>query len=572
MKPTADNVRVRLDEFLTKPKRVTKNDLILVGLSGHGLQPRGSGDSYFCPADANPTFNVKDEGRVQVPKYPETLIGIQEVLGTLKQSGIGPKLLLVDACRVETARKGATRGIDEIETAILPPRTAVLLSCSRRQFSYEDEAFGGGHGAFFMCVIEGLKGGAIDAKRNRISWQRLATYVCDEVPDRINGTDHLKKGGAIQQPHMIANIGQEQPVLLTPAMLAKIDGLKPALPNKSSAPGPKPVPLTAPFDQKTARARQEEWVRYLGRMGVVEKNSVGIPMVLIPPGEFLMGSIESAEELREFEKKTGTPGTVLEHYTNEKQHRVRLTEPFYVSQREITKADFAKFASDAGYLSEAERDAKGGGGYDFAAGEFKASEKYNWKTVGWSPYGENHPVVNVTWNDVQKYVEWLNGKTDGGGYRLLTEAEWEYCARAGTTTRYPSGVDPETLAKIANIRDGTAKAKFPNWTTISAKDGYVFTAPTGTYVANNFGLYDMVGNVFEWCEDTYDSMYYGGQFSSNTAIDPVGPPSFEGSVRVLRGGCWFSDPVRCRSAYRRAFAPGHRSHDLGFRLALSSVK
>ncbi len=313
-------------------------------------------------------------------------------------------------------------------------------------------------------------------------------------------------------------------------------------------------------------------MKYLGRKSVVEKNSVAIPMVLIPAGEFLMGSSETADQLLEFAKKTGWEDAKLDYFSDEHpQHRVRLTQPFFVSQREITKGDFAKFASATGYLTEAERDEKGGYGYDAASGNFEQLEKYNWKNVGASPYGDNHPVVNVTWNDAQKYIEWLNNQMEGGGYRLLTESEWEYCARAGTTTRYPTGDDPETLVKIGNVADGTAKAKFANWRAIAAKDGYVFTAPTGTYAANNFGLYDMIGNVFEWCEDVYDAKYYG-QFAGKTAIDPVGPAAVGGSQRVYRGGGWDNDAVYCRSADRYFNSPVHRISNLGFRLALSSAK
>ena len=104
-------------------------------------------------------------------------------------------------------------------------------------------------------------------------------------------------------------------------------------------------------------------------------------------------------------------------------------------------------------------------------------------------------MVNVTWNDSVAFAHWLSRK-EGKSYRLPTEAEWEYACRAGTTTRFSSGDNEEGLAAVGNVRDGTAKEKYPNWArTIAARDGYVFTAPVGRFQSNAFGLYDMHGNV-----------------------------------------------------------------------------
>jgi sulfatase modifying factor 1 len=165
----------------------------------------------------------------------------------------------------------------------------------------------------------------------------------------------------------------------------------------------------------------------------------------------------------------------------------------------------------------------------------------------------------VNWYDAKAFCDWL-GQKEGQTYRLPTEAEWEHSCRAGQASRYSSGDDPESLATVGNVVDATAREKYPSWTyAIKARDGYVFTAPVGRFGANAFGLYDMHGNVWEWCADDYDSDYY----AKSPPVDPWN--SSEAAFRVIRGGGWFHDPRSCRSANRNMAAPDNRIYCLGFR-------
>jgi len=286
-------------------------------------------------------------------------------------------------------------------------------------------------------------------------------------------------------------------------------------------------------------------------------NSIGMKFTLIPAGEFQMGSrLSSAQIARRFGLKAGD-------YENEHPlHRVKITNPFYLSVHEVTVGQFRKFVSATGDKTEPERDGKGGYGWNESKGKFEGCDpKYNWRNTGWKQTVE-HPVVNVTWNDAVRFCEWLSRK-EGRKYRLPTEAEWEYACRAGTTSLYQCGDDSESLARVGNMSDGTAKAMLTNyssWTYIRARDGYVFTAPAGKFQPNAFGLFDMHGNVWEWCSDWYGQDYYG----QSQETDPQGPSS--GSSRALRGAAWGSNPQRMRSAGRDRRGPSDRNYSIGFRV------
>ena len=240
---------------------------------------------------------------------------------------------------------------------------------------------------------------------------------------------------------------------------------------------------------------------------------------------------------------------------------MRITRPFYLGACHVTRGQFRQFVADTEYITDAEKGSKpGANGWNPETKKFGFNGGYSCGKPGFEQTDE-HPVVNVSWHDAVAFCKWLSGKEDKT-YRLPTEAEWEYACRAGTTTRYSSGDDPETLAKVGNVADATFKASFPSGGyTIKAHDGFVFTSPAGSFQPNAFGLYDMHGNAWQWWADKYGDRYY----AAASAEDPPGPDT--GDLRVLRGGSWVDGPIFARSSKRSAITPGSRFDGTGFRVA-----
>ncbi|MBF0438539.1 MAG: formylglycine-generating enzyme family protein [Magnetococcales bacterium] len=175
--------------------------------------------------------------------------------------------------------------------------------------------------------------------------------------------------------------------------------------------------------------------------------------------------------------------------------------------------------------------------------------------------GDLQPVVNITWEDANSFATWLSGR-GAVTFRLPTEAEWEYAARAGSTTLFPWGDEIAEGCRYANIGDTTAKKVWPKWNVFPCSDGYAETAPVGMFLPNKFGLFDMIGNVWEWVSDWYSTTYY----ATSPKNDPKGPE--EGRFRSARGGSWANWPDYARTANRTGIDPNNRDRHVGFRLIM----
>lgn len=229
---------------------------------------------------------------------------------------------------------------------------------------------------------------------------------------------------------------------------------------------------------------------------------------------------------------------------------------FRIGKYEVTVGQFRRFVDAAGYQTDAER-----AGSCYAIGRFSLPENSgrNWKNPGFQQT-DRHPVVCVTWNDVKVYVQWLS-RQGIGHYRLPSESEWEYAARAGGSGRYSFGDRKATLCDYGNVADRAAKQRLASWKVAPCNDGALYTAVVGAYRPNRFGLYDMHGNVWEWTEDCWHDRYTGAP--DNGAAWTTGGDC---DVRVLRGGSWLDGSRGVRSSYRGRTWSGDPFSNVSFRL------
>jgi sulfatase modifying factor 1 len=271
-------------------------------------------------------------------------------------------------------------------------------------------------------------------------------------------------------------------------------------------------------------------------------------MVTVPGGSFSMGSSSNAV----------SEGAKSENMQDETpQHDVRI-KAFAMSVTEVTRDQFGAFVSATGHQAE-------GSCWVWSKAEYKfvESKAHDWRDPGFSQ-GGNHPVVCVNWHDAKAYARWLSQKT-GKNYRLPSEAEWEYAARAGTATPRYWGWNLSASCRYANLADFTAAAAW-NWdrndrSVTQCSDGYVYTAPGAQFHANTFGLNDMLGNAWEWTEDCYNGSYIGAPTTGSAWL------TGDCSLRVSRGGSWHIAPRIVRSASRVGDAATIRGSNLGFRVS-----
>jgi formylglycine-generating enzyme required for sulfatase activity/tetratricopeptide (TPR) repeat protein len=479
--PEREKILQLLDSFL---RDRSEGDSVLVAFAGHGVHFKGKGDSYFCPLDTR--LDRED-----------SLVSIAEVYRRLEACRAGFKLVLYDACRNDPFAPTA-RGLELLledntrAPRLAPPGgVAAFYSCSEGEVAYEDPDLK--QGVFFHFVIRDLQGAADLDKDKEVTLPELEYYVKRRVLDYVRS----EFAGNRQMPNLRGNTRG----------LVSLAKVVTAQPRKSLPEPKKPIISEGSSD---APAEQNLPIK------VAYTNSLAMPFVLVPPGEFLMGEVTSYMQARDARPR----------------HRVRISRPFFMGAFEVTQREYDEVMGDnPSYF------AMGGQGER----SLVTTVKYGGGRLT-STKTDFHPIEQVTWQDAVEFCNCLS-KREGRVYRLPTEAEWEYTCRAGTQTRFSWGDDVFIKSEVC----------FSGST----------SGPVGRLKPNLWGLFDAHGNVWEWCSDRYSPSY----FELSPSVDPQGPMSNE-VLRVLRGGD-FKFGTSSVAASKRHYAPENRSaENIGFRIVL----
>ncbi len=531
-------------------RQIQGADVGLFYYAGHGVQIRGN--NYLVPVNANPTREADVDFQ---------MLDANIVLRQMEAAGTKLNIVIFDACRNNPF---AGRGLRTAATGL-----AQMKAPEGTLISYATQPGN--------VALDGIDGNSPYSKA-------LAETMARP------GLDIFQTFNAVGLAVKNATGGSQQPWVSSSPISGAFYFAGPAKsPQISTAPVP-PAPSADPAERAwavtqntTSIAVLESFIRQFGdtvygnlaraRLDELKKSQVAVgasrlqivlnvlaaereralkpaetfkecdacpEMVVIPAGSFLMGSAHNEPER---DKNEGP------------QHKVHIGTPLAVAKFEVTVDQFRIFVEDVNYEAANRCSLRRGERWMEPSG-------LSWRNPGFRQDG-NHPVLCISWIDAKAYVSWLSRKT-GKPYRLLSEAEWEYAARAGTTARFQFGNNQADLCRFANVPDQTAKENAPAaaiWNIVACKDGHALTAPVGSFPANAFGLHDMYGNVWEWTEDCYNDSYTGAP--SDGSAWTAG----NCGRRLLRGGSYGRDHRDLRAAKRQPAPVGVPGISFGIRVA-----
>ena len=535
-------MRAAIREF---SQSLRKGGVGLFYFAGHGVQAKGR--NYLIPvnADIREEFELEDEA-----------VDANRVLAGMEEAGNRVNIVILDACRNNPFARSWRSAASGLAQMSAPAGSFVAFATAPGSVAADGS---GRNGLFTENLLRSLREPDSDIDRvfTRVTAGVARTTANKQVPwksSSLTGEFRFRSGEQVASAAPATAAIPADPTANDRAFWESVKDTKNAeelkayleqFPNgmfaglartrmralEQSAPRPS-AEQVASVAPSTAAIQQTAPAGSIASMtrGTVFRDCADCPeMVVIPPGSFLMGSPASEQGRLDREGP---------------QRTVNIGRSFAAGKFEVTRGQFGRFVQEAGYST-------GAGCYAWDGTKFALDSNRDWRNPGFVQT-DTDPVACVTWQDAKAYTEWLSRKT-GKRYRLLSEAEWEYAARAGTSTAFSTGANINPTQ--ANYR---ADQSYAGSVTGVWRQG---TAPVGSFPANAFGLHDMHGNVWEWTEDCWNENYNGA--SSDGGVWSAG----DCSRRVLRGGSWDHFPQILRSAYRFRNSASNRFNLIGFRVS-----
>lgn len=513
---TRDAIWDALREFLKKPG---ENDLVLIHIAAHGgVDPDRPANAYLLPYDTDRT------------RIASTAIPMEHIVRDLPGTLLAKKaVFLVDACHAgavgPSAGSRATPGAEAVNRFLEQVSASRagwggLAAAQSVEVAREDSRWGGGHGVFTWHVLEGLRGKADRDGDGMVQASELFTWVTERVEAETRNEQHPKLIPGFDPRLKLSIPGGKGSVGTLPATSAQPSSFDPDVLGFAYVP---------PWAEKLLSAEQRAEAARLGLPAAFTEPHTKMRFVLIPGGTFMMGSPEEEEDRGQ----------------GEVQHEVTLS-PFYMSIYEVTNRQYRMFDS----------------GHD--SGRYAYGENQQGRMT---LDGEDQPAGNVSYVDAIELATWLSQVAPRRGFRLPSEAQWEYACRAGSTSSRPWGDDDAAGPRYSNWNDPLTRVLLnkpgAGW---MSDDGHRVSAPVGSYLPNRWGLYDMLGNVWEWCSDRW------GPLDDASVVDPEGPGG-DLALRVKRGGAWCDCGNRTlRSALRTQGEVSEGDNHDGVRIALPAAR
>jgi formylglycine-generating enzyme required for sulfatase activity len=534
----------RLDEAA---QRLTQGDMVFFFFSGHGITVDGF--NYILPAD------VPAVRSGQIVSLTGAAIKEEDITAALLRAGARVAVVVLDACRNNPFTVSGTKGVGG-ERGLAPhepPSGVFTLYAASRGEAALDQLYDGDqdpNSVFTRAVLPALV-------RPELDLPGLALEVRKEVTRLARSVNHAQRPAYYDETSgdriflAAARPSGLPPASTTPASSQQVAVVAPPVTPAMPAADPCRGPVTASVGSRCAAPLMAAQERGLKPKEIFRECDSCPEMVVVPAGSFTMGS--PADE-KDREPSEGP------------QHVVTIGRSFAMGKLHVTVEQFTAFVRETGYEASSTCGI-------FEDGEWREGTGHTWRNPGFAQEGL-HPVVCVTLDDANAYVDWLAKKT-GKFYRLPSEGEWEYAARGRTSPgaypRFWFGDDPKDLCQYGNSADQKARDNVTGaarWTIAPCNDGHAYTSPAGHFVPNAFGLYDMFGNAWQLTADCPHDNYNGAP-ADGTAWT-TGCRNYYGHLGVVRGGSWNYGPWSLRAASRQMYG-GYAFIGVGFRVARTLI-